>query len=739
MTSWKTAIETILGCAFLLGTLNSVRSDDDYGPDPPPDSLTQQQVWSGPNNQFVTSTVENADGWWWGTDNDGIWHFAPNAKPGLRWSHFRAEDGMYDDSITALCVDRVGRVWAGTERRGVCVYNNSGWQNFGIMSGPLGVHVTAISLNPVNGDIWICSEGGISIYSDRTKKWSYITEADGLPTDDLTCIAFTARGSAVVGTADDGLLLSDSRSNYHTWTTVTAPPTAQTTETGAGLSCNQINCLLIDKAGKIFCGTSSGLSCSTDGGVTWSYLHGWKWQIKARRYVRNSIQVAADTPTLPLSDDYVSALAFDKSGLLYIGHRQGGLEVLSDSNAMQLYHTRLNEYGIDIRTLTPLSSGAMLVGNYGEGASAFTWTTAKIIPESPPIAVDKPSLFPLPAGGLTTAQLSALRARIVSLSTAQTGQSGYSLGEDWQSQGDWLGRYGSEYAVLCAANGNEDQVFGDQTSFSVTPQIGIALNGTSVPSHWLQWEQSGDPRVLYDPFVNARRQSQWDDQGEQDDPLTEGPDLWLTVQVPAGAHRLSLYFVNNEGHTRTTRYRDYLVQLMSASPGVDFHQTYDTPAALPIDASTRMENLWPGVYDRFAVTGPATYYVKIDRNYSLNTIVQGVFIDPLGKQKVPATPWMSGFSLSPTVPAKIKTNDVKDRQTVVGLWSLLDSLYGKPYTAPLQKTARIQILRTAAALGEPESLLTEWRIQLGLWDDNDWSTYNAAESKLKLLNQSGPK
>ena len=34
----------------------------------------------------------------------------------------------------------------------------------------------------------------------------------------------------------------------------------------------------------------------------------------------------------------------------------------------------------------------------------------------------------------------------------------------------------------------------------------------------------------------------------------DGPDIWIKLDIPAGTHEISLYFVNDEGHT-VLRYR----------------------------------------------------------------------------------------------------------------------------------------------------------------------------------------
>ena len=62
--------------------------------------------------------------------------------------------GLGDDDIYSLTCDKLGRVWAGTGRDGVSVFNGKAWQTYDRLTGPLGCHVTALATSPVTGDVW---------------------------------------------------------------------------------------------------------------------------------------------------------------------------------------------------------------------------------------------------------------------------------------------------------------------------------------------------------------------------------------------------------------------------------------------------------------------------------------------------------------------------------------------------------------------------------------------------------
>ena len=183
------------------------------------------------------------------------------------------------------------------------------------------------------------------------------------------------------------------------------------------------------------------------------------------------------------------------------------------------------------------------------------------------------------------------------------------------------------------------------------------------------------------PGLGYRRQASWDDHGESYSSDFDGPDIWLRVRLAnPGLYRLSLYFVNMDGHSAQNRQRDYRLEVyplrgrfrralespLLAAAGRASQQTSQIerqraagspPARVPTPrvqsnplqfpdnpqasawarwalaspplAQARVLQFWNGVYVRFVLAGPGQYMVRLNRNSAFNEIISGVFVDPV--------------------------------------------------------------------------------------------------------------
>ena len=77
---------------------------------------------------FVTAMVSDGQGGAWVAGEDsGIYHYQPGWP--AHWQHYDKGNspGLISNHIYSLCLDARGRLWAGTLRHGVCVFNGARW------------------------------------------------------------------------------------------------------------------------------------------------------------------------------------------------------------------------------------------------------------------------------------------------------------------------------------------------------------------------------------------------------------------------------------------------------------------------------------------------------------------------------------------------------------------------------------------------------------------------------------
>ena len=279
--------------------------------------------------RFVTALCRDTQGCLWlgNEDGAGLWKYNPNKK---LWTHFPASADVPDNTY-ALCCDKQGRIWAGSLDKGVSVWNGGQWKRYDATTGPLGSRVFALAVCPTDGDVWMATDAGLARWSAAKDTWHYYTRADGLASDQASCLAFDHKGNLFVGTMCDGLTVGNAQSDYTHWRTVTGWEPMPLSPGGDGLPSNLISALLVAKNGTVYVGTTHGLAHSSDGGQTWRFLRGEDWQAQGNGLYKSATLIPTDTKGHLLLEDYVNALAEDSTGNLYIGYRTRGYEVVAPS------------------------------------------------------------------------------------------------------------------------------------------------------------------------------------------------------------------------------------------------------------------------------------------------------------------------------------------------------------------------------------------------------------------------
>ncbi len=337
------------------------------------------------------------------SEESGVWMRGTSRHSDKQWRRFNTQNSsIADDNIYALTVDGQGRVWAGTASHGVSVFNGRSWKNYNPLQAPLGERIFDIAVSPLDGDVWIASNVGLTRYSVSKDSWTTRYAAPRLPFNHIEAIAFTRRGDIVLGTQTDGVLMTDAAKvgnaemssaktggaiEYSKWRIVSvADAAANWPQVGyaqsnqaaiQGLPSNMTTDVLVARDGTIWVASTGGLASSRDNGKTWNFTHGADYGDKLRgRYnvtVPNPFPVA-QAPTW--SEDYVSCLAEDGAGMLWVGHWRRGYEVydpktqkivLNGAPGDKSDDANSNGDGDYVKCILPLSGQAPLIGRYGFG------------------------------------------------------------------------------------------------------------------------------------------------------------------------------------------------------------------------------------------------------------------------------------------------------------------------------------------------------------------------------------
>ncbi len=508
---------------------------------------------------------------------------------------------------------------------------------------------------------------------------------------------------------------------------------------GQGMPTNLINDVLVARDGAVYVATTTGLVASRDRGRTWHFLRGADWEAKARglyepppeALLQSAVALAAGQTLL--LEDYVTCLAEDDLGDLWVGHREKGCELFDPKSGARLKQGPVRPPGqdrhFDYATRLLLQDDGLAAATYGMGlahvsgpppafggrvASSAARTHQKTLASSAHGDQPHPPL-PAPAKPPTIEQLQTM-----AIAAGRAGKGGTGpqfLGEDWTTLGDWVGRYGRQYAMLCAMDSPDNH----EIDYGASPwraRGGIGPHHTDGDTirNWIHWVKTDNLNSLYDPVEAIRRQAEWDDHSEAYPRTYEGPDIWITVNVPEEVHRVSLYFFNKDGQEGNNRFRDYVAEVFPVGKGAGPGR----PAA-----RTRIRDFHGGVYKQFVVAGPGQFRIKIARNGSFCTLCSAVMIDRLTGPPLPywRTVMLWGGGLTYVPPPPEPEHDAEPSAPALAartitareLWSAAEAAWKRHGGAIAQRENRLAAYRAAAADPASGALLANWRWAVPLW------------------------
>jgi len=230
---------------------------------------------------------------------------------------------------------------------------------------------------------------------------------------------------------------------------------------------------------------------------------------------------------------------------------------------------------------------------------------------------------------------------------------GCHLGQDRETQGDWWLNYGNGGFILSAMAGDCD-IFGEPgwcgfadplrgpPSANRPFSYSASISEPASPPHynWVWSWDTADRRALINPVTGGRTAACNDDKGEEHPFDNEGPDLKVELDIPDGWWLLSAYLVDWDW--RNTWHPRALGLVLSDDDG-------------HVLAVADTGKFGSGVWERFGVLGPRKVILRISKQYSVNSVLSGVFLD-----RVPRPVSMQDLALTPTSAAPDLRGHIKE-------------------------------------------------------------------------------
>ena len=325
----------------------------------------------------------------------------------MRFDHLTVMDGLSENSVQAIHQDRQGFLWFGTQE-GLNQYD--GYDFTVYKADPndpdalSDAFITSI-VEDSTGALWLGTYyGGLNRFDRQTGAFEHFLpdaeDSRALPSERVNALLLTAAGQLWVGTRN-GLSVLDA--DQQGFTTYTHDPDLRTS-----LSADEVLSLYEDQDGMIWVGTADGLNLlnpaqgtftryldraalgisrvtaiTGDGaqgvwvGTTTGLLHFDRASRSYRIYSHDE-----DDPQ-SLSGDSITALYLDRSGDLWVGLAENGLNLVTshseDSLQLVVYkhnefdNNSLNQNGIQV--ILEDSGGIMWFGTLGGGVNKANPTT----------------------------------------------------------------------------------------------------------------------------------------------------------------------------------------------------------------------------------------------------------------------------------------------------------------------------------------------------------------------------
>lgn len=286
---------------------------------------------------------------WIGTSN-GLDRFDPATQAFRHYFHKNVPPtSLGTSAVNALCADRGGRLWVGTDGAGLDVLAPDSGELAHIDGA--GDHVNAL-LPGQDDDLWIGSERGLCLVGPSHRVAQVVNQ--GRPLPPLLVIRADRSGDLWLGTAGDGVLV------YHPAGGSLIAYQHQDKD-ASSLGGNMVKSLLVDREGRTWVGCING-GLNLFQAPTEHFAH----------YQNDPLDPSS------LSQRTVSAIFEDNQGNLWVGTHRGGLNIYMPGTAkFRKYPSRMGPAGgpgltnNDVRAFYEDARGIIWIGTDGGGLNIW--------------------------------------------------------------------------------------------------------------------------------------------------------------------------------------------------------------------------------------------------------------------------------------------------------------------------------------------------------------------------------
>lgn len=702
--------------------------------------------------EYLTDSLLASDGSIWVTsEGKGIFRYYPGKdnKSDTAWldaSYFR---GLPDTvNYYALAEDKQGRIWAGTDNKGVAVFNGETWQTYDRENALLGERVFDIAVSQKTGDVAVATSGGISIFQPSKGDWVSLTRAGGLVEDQVKALAYDLAGDLWIAYSCGGVSQLSGKDSYKVLQTVQSKwywdeksgARQPLTATGEGLPSNLCDAILPLRNGGIVVGTTSGLGWMPNRkNGKWKFVRGKDYDAKNKGLMNPPALVGNQVrEELLLPEDYITCLSQGKQGI-WVGFREKGA-VLLDPMTM----TKKAEAKFPKKVTMPWVTSMLMMPNESVYATTYGFGFVKIGEgdknKSVKLNVVAPAQMPVHpqvAKVMSEEEIEKeLEKRDAQFKVKEEDSPVVFWKEDWATQGDWCERYGTHKGLLCAtAQPENDEIWNGDVEIDVRGEIGShrLLEG-DLYSKFFQGDITDDVNVLHDPKTGTRVAAQWVDRKEGEyKSYHDGPDIWTVVDVPEGRYEIALYFYNyGEKDGNRQGEKDYLVEVRQSnqelSENTEWKDEIKEVVKSPVLARTRVSDFkGGGVYKSFFADKGGRYYFRVVNNYSPITICNAVLVSRLGAGvKIPEgskNADVFSYGRIPPHPEEISDDEKNKFAGVLELWRKSSLVVASGKYLSGNRKLQDHLYKLVQEKPDSQRVILNWRWYLRYWNSAEHDNF----------------